>query len=186
MGPTISKVYPTNNYNTGDNLKPEIGADFSDETGVNVDSIKLILDGEEITSNVTKSENSIRYTPEANLEEGRHSVILVLQDSSEQKNETVKEWAFYVGEQEINTYYGQIHSHTNLSDGQGEIDEAYDYARDEAKVDFLAVTDHSNWFDNDTSANIADGSASEEWKLAQKLQMKRMKMVNSLQCMDMK
>lgn len=167
-GPTISKVYPTNNYNTGDNLKPEIGADFSDETGVNVDSIKLILDGEEITSNVTKSENSIRYTPEANLEEGRHSVILVLQDSSEQKNETVKEWAFYVGEQEINTYYGQIHSHTNLSDGQGEIDEAYDYARDEAKVDFLAVTDHSNWFDNDTSANIADGSASEEWKLAQK------------------
>ena len=55
--------------------------------------------------------------------------------------------------------------HTNLSDGQGTIDEAYTYARDNANVDFIAVTDHSNWFDNDTSANMGDGSVSEEWKL---------------------
>lgn len=164
-GPTVSKVYPSNNYNTGDNLKPKIGADFSDESGVNIDIVKLMLDGKEITSKATITENSIRYTPEVNLTKGRHELMLVLQDKSSQKNEKVKEWSFYVGKQDINTYYGQIHSHTNLSDGQGTVEEAYDYARNKAGVDFLAVTDHSNWLDNDTQASIADGSASEEWKL---------------------
>ena len=166
-GPIISRVYPSNNYNTGDNLRPEIGAEFSDESGVSIDSIKLILDGNDITSKSIITENSIKYTPNNNLSEGKHTITLALEDKSSQKNQTVKEWSFYVGEQELNTYYGQIHSHTNLSDGLGDIDEAYDYARNEAKVDFLAVTDHSNWFDNDTAASMDDGSASEEWKLGQ-------------------
>ncbi|MBQ3420674.1 MAG: CehA/McbA family metallohydrolase, partial [Romboutsia sp.] len=118
-------------------------------------------------SEATITENSIKYIPNSDLSEGKHTLAIALEDKSSQKNQTVKEWSFYVGEQEINTYYGQIHSHTNLSDGLGDIDEAYDYARNEAKVDFLAVTDHSNWFDNDTKASMADGSASEEWKLGQ-------------------
>lgn len=64
----------------------------------------------------------------------------------------------------VNLYFGQLHSHTNLSDGAGSIDDAYTHARENAKVDFLAVTDHSNSFDNDTQANIADGSMSEKWQ----------------------
>ena len=31
-------------------------------------------------------------------------------------------------------------------------------------LDFLAVTDHSNSFDNEANASIGDGSMSEEWK----------------------
>ncbi len=166
-GPTISRVYPSHNYNTGSEAKPLIGADFKDRTGINTDSIKLTLDGVDITSKSTIAEDSIRYTPETDLSEGTHNLKLELEDSSDKKNKTTKEWSFYVGEEEINTYFGQIHSHTNLSDGLGDIDEAYDYARNKAKVDFLAVTDHSNWFDNESLANINDGSASEEWKLAQ-------------------
>lgn len=167
-GPTISRVYPSHNYNTGSESKPLIGADFKDRTGINTDSIKLTLDGVDITSKSTVTKDSIRYTPETDLSEGTHNLKLELEDSSDQKNKTTKEWSFYVGEEEINTYFGQIHSHTNLSDGLGDIDEAYDYARNEANVDFLAVTDHSNWLDNESLANINDGSASEEWKLAQK------------------
>ncbi len=60
--------------------------------------------------------------------------------------------------------FGQIHSHTNYSDGAGTCDEAFKYASTEAKhVDFLAVTDHSNSFDNDVPASVLDGSMSSEW-----------------------
>lgn len=44
-------------------------------------------------------------------------------------------------------YFGQLHSHTTNSDGAGTLDEAYTWARDNAKLDFFAVTDHSNAYD---------------------------------------
>ncbi len=67
--------------------------------------------------------------------------------------------------EEYNIYFGQLHSHTAYSDGAGTCDEAFNHAANEVEnLDFLAVTDHSNSFDNDTSATITDGSASSEWK----------------------
>ncbi|WP_455714920.1 CehA/McbA family metallohydrolase, partial [Anaerosporobacter sp.] len=61
-------------------------------------------------------------------------------------------------------YFGQIHSHTDYSDGAGTCDQAFDYAKNTAKqIDFLAVTDHSNSFDNADKASLADGSMSTEW-----------------------
>lgn len=62
-----------------------------------------------------------------------------------------------------NIYFGQLHSHTNYSDGLGTVDEAYTYARDNAKVDFIAVTDHSNSLDNASTSTITEGSKSTEW-----------------------
>ena len=64
---------------------------------------------------------------------------------------------------DYSTYFGQIHSHTGYSDGQETPDYAYNYAKDTAKVDFLAVTDHSNSFDNASTSSMADGSKSPEW-----------------------
>ena len=62
-------------------------------------------------------------------------------------------------------YFGQIHSHTNYSDGAGSPRDAFKFATEKVSdLDFLAITDHSNYFDNDTSCNITDGSASTEWK----------------------
>jgi hypothetical protein len=43
----------------------------------------------------------------------------------------------------FNAYYGYLHAHTEFSDGRGEAVSAYKMARDEAKLDFFAVTDHS-------------------------------------------
>lgn len=64
-----------------------------------------------------------------------------------------------------NTYFGQIHSHTSYSDGAGTAKDAFEYASKKAdNIDFLAITDHSNYFDNDTSCTITDGSASSEWQ----------------------
>ena len=47
-------------------------------------------------------------------------------------------------------YYGSLHAHTQNSDGQGTLAEAYTYARDQGKFDFFIVTDHSNSFDTAT------------------------------------
>ncbi len=64
-------------------------------------------------------------------------------------------------------YFGQLHSHTNISDGAGSIQEAYEHASKTDHIDFLAVTDHSNAFDNADAGSLADGSVSKEWVEAQ-------------------
>ena len=43
---------------------------------------------------------------------------------------------------ELSLYWGDMHGHSNLSDGRGGLDEYYSYARDVAGLDFSAVTDH--------------------------------------------
>lgn len=53
----------------------------------------------------------------------------------------------------FNVYYGQLHSHTNISDGQGSPSEAYAYARDTAGLDFFSITDHDYWFDDMTQTD---------------------------------
>lgn len=60
-------------------------------------------------------------------------------------------------------YFGQLHAHTNYSDGAGSCEDAYQHAAGVDNLDFLAVTDHSNSFDNADSASILDGSVSTEW-----------------------
>lgn len=62
-------------------------------------------------------------------------------------------------------YFGLLHSHTEFSDGQGTVQEAYAYADSVEGLDFFAVTDHSNSFDNSDSAAIdQDASAvSGQW-----------------------
>ncbi len=68
-----------------------------------------------------------------------------------------------------NIYFGQMHSHTNYSDGAGSITDAYEHATEVHEttdtLDFLAVTDHSNSFDNASSdsVTITDASSSDEW-----------------------
>ena len=59
-----------------------------------------------------------------------------------------------------NVYFGQLHAHTNLSDGTGSVEEAFDYASKVENLDFFAVTDHSDSFDNaDAGAIGADGGS---------------------------
>ena len=48
------------------------------------------------------------------------------------------------GSAELKPYFGLLHSHTSYWDGVGTPDEAFDYARNTAKLDFFAVTDHNH------------------------------------------
>ena len=55
--------------------------------------------------------------------------------------------------------FGRLHSHSAVSDGSVSAAELFARARDEG-LDFYAVTDHSDSFDNDTQGNLgADGGA---------------------------
>ena len=65
--------------------------------------------------------------------------------------------------EKYNIYFGQLHAHTSYSDGAGSCEEAYAYAKNVDNLDFLAITDHSNSFDNADSASVTDGSMSSEW-----------------------
>lgn len=65
---------------------------------------------------------------------------------------------------DYNIYFGQIHAHTDYSDGAGSCDDAFNYAKNTADhIDFLAITDHSNMFDNSDKATLSDGAVSTEW-----------------------
>jgi len=44
-------------------------------------------------------------------------------------------------------FFGNLHSHTSNSDGEGEPEDAFEYARYTAGIDFLAVTDHMEQID---------------------------------------
>ena len=160
--PEITSVSPADNANLGKNKTPKISAKYCDRSGINIDSIKLFFNENDITDKAVVTETELSYQVDEALENGTYTVKLQLADKA--GNETEKEWTFKVADVARNLYFGQLHSHTNLSDGAGSIDDAYTYAKDKAGVDFLAVTDHSNSFDNDTEANIADGSMSEKWQ----------------------
>ena len=64
-------------------------------------------------------------------------------------------------------YFGQLHAHTNISDGAGSVTEAFQHASQVENLDFLAVTDHSNSFDNEGNSQVDLGAdltgISSEW-----------------------
>lgn len=61
--------------------------------------------------------------------------------------------------EEYQIYFGNLHSHTAFSDGIGVPEEAYDFARYKAGLDFLAITEHSNLYDYDL-----DWQLSRKWR----------------------
>ena len=56
-------------------------------------------------------------------------------------------------------YFGSLHNHSNVSDGQGTPDQAYNYAKNVSGQDFFGLSDHSNlmnaaeWLAIKTAAN---------------------------------
>lgn len=60
---------------------------------------------------------------------------------------------------DYNIYFGQLHSHTTLSDGAGSVTDAFAHASAVPNLDFLAVTDHSNSFESGSYTASIDTSA---------------------------
>jgi hypothetical protein len=92
-GPTISGQSPIDVSLPADAL-PTITAKFADggQGGVNTSSIKLIVDGADVTSNATVANGQISYTPTEALVEGNHAIQLTVADAS--GNATTVNWQF--------------------------------------------------------------------------------------------
>jgi histidinol phosphatase-like PHP family hydrolase len=58
---------------------------------------------------------------------------------------------------ELKVFFGNLHSHTSYSDGSGKPAQAYRYARDTAKLDFLAITEHNHRLAELGAGDRADG-----------------------------
>ena len=148
--PSITDITPASNSETGENKRPVIsavivnaGADAQVTMTVNGQTVDAVYDGA-----------SISYTPASDLAEGRTSVVVTVVRAD---GKTVtKAWSFIVGKAQFQLYFGQLHSHTTYSDGSGSLEDALAYIAslpDSANVDFVAFTDHSNYFDTSSAAN---------------------------------
>lgn len=153
--PMIVDVTPAAGSDLGTaNKKPEIKA-TAINTGNNP-TVVMTVNNKEVKA--AYKDGVIAYTPEADLADGRVSVNVTL--TREDSKVATKSWSFYVGEKTERLYFGQLHAHTaEYSDGSGTLKEALDYINalpESANVNFVAFTDHSNYFDNDGTANPED------------------------------
>lgn len=155
QGPIIVSTTPRSGQNVGDITETAITVHFRDESVVTVG--EMIVNGEAVETTLTADQLISEVV--AIGENNTVSVTLV----DEHGNETTHSWSFRANNAKLSHYYGQLHAHSTLSDGAGEPEEAFRFADQVAELDFFALTDHSNWFDNDTKASMADGSASQDW-----------------------
>ena len=148
--PVISDLTPTANAQTGDNKRPEISAAIANEgSGA---TVTMTVNGETVSA--VCGGGRITYTPAADMDDGRVSVTVTVTRADGKS--ASKTWSFTVGESQYQLYFGQLHSHTTYSDGSGTLDSALDYIRSlpaSANVQFVAFTDHSNYFDSTSAAN---------------------------------
>ena len=45
-------------------------------------------------------------------------------------------------------YWGETHTHTGMAEGQGSIGRSYRFAREDASLDFLGLSEHDIWLDD--------------------------------------
>ncbi|MFR2928359.1 MAG: S-layer homology domain-containing protein [Oscillospiraceae bacterium] len=149
--PVISNVTPAQGAQTGENKKPTISAEISN-AGENA-SVTMTVNSEKVDA--VYANGKITYTPAAAMADGKVTVTVTVKRAD--KKETSKTWSFTIGEATFQRYFGQLHSHTQYSDGAGSLDSALAYVKalpDNANVDFVAFTDHSNYFDSKNNPNV--------------------------------
>ena len=148
--PVISDTAPLANSQTKDNKRPTICAKLTN-VGENP-TIELVVNGE--TVEAVYENGFVTWTPAADIADGRVTVTLTVTRADGKS--VSKSWSFNVGESNYTLYFGQLHSHTTYSDGSGTLESALEYIGslpEEANVDFVAFTDHSNYFDKSGEAN---------------------------------
>ena len=150
--PVIGDVTPEANTETKEDKRPVISAVIVN-AGENAD-ITMTVNDEAVDAVYNAETGILSYTASADMADGR-TVVTVTVKRADGK-ETAKTWAFTVGKAQYQLYFGQLHSHTTYSDGSGSLESALDYIAslpESANVDFVAFTDHSNYFDASGAAN---------------------------------
>lgn len=119
---------------------------YTFKAGVVSKDSRVSVGGIDVTGNAVWSEGSVTVS-DFTVPAGDHTVLVGLADA--EGDVSIFETTFSCGDGSVmNLYSGEVHAHTSNSDGSGTVTEAYTYARDVAKLDFFAVTDHSDSFKN--------------------------------------
>ena len=169
--PVFSDLTPAAGSQTGEDKRPVISAKVTNAGEEPI--ITMTLNGEEVTPKY--EDGVISYQAEEAMPDGRVNVTITVKRAD--GKEASKSWAFTVGTAKYQLYFGQLHSHTGeYSDGSGTLASALDYVAslpESANVDFVAFTDHSNYFDQSGAANpegalydmsLASEYSQETWK----------------------
>ena len=169
--PVLADPTPARGSQTGENKRPTISVALSN-AGQNP-TVTMTVGGKTVTA--TYESGRVTYTPAADLPQGRTEVTVTVR-RADGKSASIT-WFFTVGKTTYQPYFGQLHSHTQYSDGSGTLDSALSYIRslpDSANVQFVAFTDHSNYFDSKNAPNVEaalydaslvkDSDANHSWK----------------------
>ena len=169
--PVFADPTPVQGYQTGEDKRPTISVALAN-AGQNP-TVTMFVGGKAVTP--AYEGGRVTYTPAADMTDGRVDVKVTATRADGKSAEF--SWFFTVGKTTYQLYFGQLHSHTQYSDGAGTLDSALSYIRslpDSANVQFVAFTDHSNYFDSKTNPNVEgalydtslvkDSDASHSWK----------------------
>ena len=169
--PVLADPTPARGSQTGENKRPPISVALSN-AGQNP-TVTMTVGGKTVTA--TYEGGRVTYTPAADLPEGRTEVTVTVR-RADGKSASIT-WFFTVGATKYQHYFGQLHSHTQYSDGAGTLTDALRYVENlpaSANVQFVAFTDHSNYFDSSSSPNVEaalydtslvkDSDANHSWK----------------------
>ena len=169
--PVFADPTPARGSQTGENKRPTISVALAN-AGQNP-TVTMSVGGKAVAP--TYESGRVTYTPAADMTDGRVDVKVTATRADGKSAEF--SWFFTVGKTTYQPYFGQLHSHTQYSDGSGTLDSALSYIRslpDSANVQFVAFTDHSNYFDSKNAPNVEaalydtslvkDSDASHSWK----------------------
>lgn len=148
--PMFANPSPARGFQTGDGKRPTISVELTN-AGENP-TITMTVAGKPVTA--TYANGKITYTPAADLADGRTEVTVTAKRAD--NKEASFNWFFTVGKTKYQAYFGQLHSHTQYSDGSGTLASALEYIKGlnaSANIQFVAFTDHSNYFDKSGAAN---------------------------------
>jgi hypothetical protein len=91
--PVITNLQPVDQAVIGD-ATPTIGASYSDDTGIDVNSVLLTVDSIDVTAQATVTQTGVLYVPSAPLSDGTHDVFLSVADVDART--TTESWSFSV------------------------------------------------------------------------------------------
>ena len=94
--PAITDVKPPPDT-TAENSRPLITARWSDDSGIDVNSARLLLDGKTVTSESEVSTKGVSFTPPADLANGVHTIEVSVNDTAGNPGNRVRQH-FAIGE----------------------------------------------------------------------------------------
>lgn len=105
----------------------------------------VTLGGEHFRSVDGREEAIRRIRPIALEREGIYRFRVASEDG---RIETLSNPVWVRSDPPYRLYWGETHTHTGMAEGQGSIGRSYRFAREDARLDFMGLSEHDIWLDD--------------------------------------